>query len=209
MRTFGVRKRWVLLGVALLLALGSLIGVGAVMRTPVEDPGSAAAAIGGPFRLTAQDGQRITEKDFAGKWMLVYFGYTFCPDVCPMTLTTMTQAIDELPEDVGEGIVPVFITVDPKRDTVSQLAEYAPLFHDRLIALTGTDAEIKAAARAYKVYFSKSTAGSAGESDYLMDHSGFVYLIGPDGRYRAHFSHTTPFEEMVRRLEEEVGAGVS
>ncbi|HEX6142034.1 MAG TPA: SCO family protein [Geminicoccaceae bacterium] len=208
MGAFGVRKRWLLLAVAMLLALGSLIGVGAVMRAPAEDPGSAAVEIGGPFRLTDQHGRRVAAKDFEGQWMLVYFGYTFCPDVCPMTLTNMTQALDELPDEIAGRIVPVFITVDPKRDTVEQLAEYAPLFHDRLVALTGTDAEVKAATRAYRVYFAKADA-NAGAEDYMMDHSGFIYLMGPDGRYRAHFSHTTPVDQLVRRLEQEVGGGVS
>lgn len=209
MPNFRVRKRWLILSVALLLALGSLIGVGAVMRSPAEDPGSQAVAIGGPFRLTDQHGQRVAAKDFKGDWMLVYFGYTFCPDVCPMTLANMTQALDELPEHQAERIVPVFITVDPKRDTVEQLAEYAPLFGDRLVALTGTDAEVKAAARAYKVYFTKAASSGEGEDDYLMDHSGFIYLMDPDGKYRAHFSHTTPVDELVRRLGQEVAAGVS
>jgi cytochrome oxidase Cu insertion factor (SCO1/SenC/PrrC family) len=204
MASFRVRKRWLLPALVLVVALGSLIGVGAVMRTPAEDPGSAAAAIGGPFRLTDQRGERVAAKDFQGQWMLVYFGYTFCPDICPMTLANMTAALDELSEGAAEQIVPIFITVDPKRDTVEQLAEYAPLFDERLVALTGTDAEIKAAARAYKVYFSK--AEGSGEDDYLMDHSGFVYLMGPDGKYRAHFSHNTPVEELARRLEEEVAS---
>ncbi|MDX1541612.1 MAG: SCO family protein [Geminicoccaceae bacterium] len=197
------------LSVALFLALGSLIGVGAVMRSPAEDPGSQTAAIGGPFRLTDQHGQRVAAKDFKGEWMLVYFGYTFCPDVCPMTLANMTLALEELPEHLAERITPVFITVDPQRDTVEQLKEYAPLFHDRLVALTGTDAEIKAAARAYKVYFGKAADSGDGEDDYLMDHSGFVYLMDPDGKYRAHFSHNTGVDELARRLEQEVAGGVS
>lgn len=201
-----VRKRWLLLGVALLIALGSLIGVGAVMQKPIEGTGDyGQAEIGGNFRLTDQHGNRVSNTDLHGRYALIYFGYTFCPDICPMTLANMMAAIEALPEDPAEQVVPVFITVDPARDTVEQLAEYAPLFGDRLVALTGTDAEIKAAARAYKVYFSKASDAAAG-GDYAVDHSGFVYLMGPDGGYRSHFSHETPPDEMARRLRQAIEA---
>lgn len=198
----GLQPRWIILGVVLVLALGSLIAVGAVMqRSEIETAASGQAAIGGPFRLTDQNGERVAAKDFQGRWMLVYFGYTFCPDICPTTLATMTAALGELPQDLAEQVVPVFITVDPERDTVEQLKEYAPLFSDRLVALTGTDAEIKAAARAYKVYFSKAPGAGSGE-DYAVDHSGFVYLMGPDGSYQTHFSHNASAEEMATRIQE-------
>ena len=198
----GLQPRWIILGVILVLALGSLIGVGAVMqRTGTEVTSTGQAAIGGPFRLTDQNGQRVAAKDFQGQWMLVYFGYTYCPDICPTTLATMTAALDELPPDLAEQVVPVFITVDPERDTVEQLEEYAPLFSDRLVALTGTDAEVKAAARAYKVYFSKAPGSGTGE-DYAVDHSGFVYFMGPNGTYQTHFSHDTPADEMASRMRE-------
>ena len=199
-----LQTRWIILAAVLVLALGSLITVGALMQdNQTGTTTSGQAAIGGPFRLTDQHGQRVAAEDFRGKWMLVYFGYTYCPDICPTTLATMMAALDELPQDLSEQVVPVFITVDPERDTVEQLEEYAPLFGERLVALTGTDAEIKAAARAYKVYFSKAPgSGSGSGDDYAVDHSGFVYFMGPEGKYQAHFSHDTPAEEMARRMRE-------
>jgi len=200
-----MRIRWPLLALVLALALGGLIGVGALLHGELQDrAGAGTADVGGPFRLTNQYGERVTAKDFAGRYMMVYFGYTYCPDVCPMTLANMVQALDQLPQDVAEKVVPIFITVDPKRDTVEQLSEYAPLFHPRLIALTGTDAEVKAAARAYRVYFNKVEDGGSG--DYLMDHSSFVYLMGPNGGYVTHFSHSATPDDMAAALKREVAA---
>jgi cytochrome oxidase Cu insertion factor (SCO1/SenC/PrrC family) len=157
------------------------------------------ALVGGPFTLIDQHGAEVTEQDFAGRYMLIYFGYTYCPDFCPMSLSNMTQALDMLPPEQAEQVVPILITVDPERDTVEQLAEYAPLFHPRLVALSGTPEQTKEAAKAYRVYFSK--AGNGDGSDYLMDHSTFIYLMGPDGRYVRHFSHSATPEEIAAGIE--------
>ena len=163
------------------------------------------ALIGGPFTLTDQHGEQRTEQDFAGRYMLIYFGYTYCPDFCPMSLSNMTQAMDLLPPEAAEQVVPVFITVDPERDTVAQLAEYAPLFHPRLVALTGSAEATKQAAQAYRVYFAK--AGDADSDAYLMDHSTFIYLMGPDGKYVRHFAHNATPEEMAEAIEAAIAAG--
>jgi protein SCO1/2 len=164
--------------------------------------GTGAALIGGPFSLTDQHGRRVTEQDFAGRYMLVYFGYTFCPDFCPMSLSTMTEALGRLPAAAAAQVVPVFISVDPERDTVEQLARYAPLFHPRLVALTGTPEEVAAAAKAYRIYYAKGK----GEGDaYAVDHSTFIYLMGPDGRYVGHFGHDATPEEIAARLTETLG----
>lgn len=160
---------------------------------------SGEALIGGPFSLVNQGGERVTEADFAGRYMLVYFGYTYCPDFCPMSLDTMTRALDLLEPEQAERIVPVFITVDPERDTVEHLREYAGLFGPRLVALTGTAEETDAAARAYRVYHNR-VEDDASAADYLMDHSVFTYLMGPDGRYVTHFGHDATPEEMAERL---------
>lgn len=198
-----MRMRWPLLAGALVLALAALIAVGALLHGQLQErAGAGTVDIGGPFRLTNQYGERVTAEDFAGKHMMIYFGYTFCPDICPMTLANMSQALDQLPEDAAEQVVPIFITVDPERDTVEQLSEYAPLFHPRLVALTGTDAEVKAAARAYRVYFSKVEDDDGG--DYLVDHSSFVFLMGPDGDYVTHFGHSATPEDMAAALKGEV-----
>jgi protein SCO1/2 len=157
------------------------------------------ALIGGPFILTDQHGARVTEQDFAGRYMLIYFGYTYCPDVCPLSLTTMSAAVDQLPPEQAAEVVPMFITVDPARDTVEQLALYAPLFHPQLVALTGTEDEVRAAARAYRVYF--HIPDEEGDA-YLVDHSTFVYLMDPDGKYVTHFGIDAAPEAMAQAISE-------
>lgn len=165
--------------------------------------GTGTALVGGPFTLADQDGRTRTEKDFAGSFMLIYFGYTFCPDVCPTALQVMSQAMDRLDPAVAAKIVPVFITVDPARDTVSQLKSYVGNFHPRLVGLTGSEAQIAAAAKAYRVYYAKSKE-TANSPDYLIDHSSVVFLMGPDGRYLSHFTHNAPPDRMAEALTEYV-----
>jgi len=140
--------------------------------------------VGGPFTLTDTEGREVTDKTYAGKFMLVYFGYTFCPDVCPTELQAIASALDLLGADAAK-VTPLFVTVDPSRDTVTTLAEYVKLFDTRLVGLTGTEAQIAAIARAYRVYYAKADAKD--RSSYLMDHSSFIYLMGPDGGFRALF----------------------
>jgi cytochrome oxidase Cu insertion factor (SCO1/SenC/PrrC family) len=161
--------------------------------------GSGTALVGGPFTLVDQNGRTRTEKDFAGSYMLVYFGYTFCPDVCPTALQVMSQAMDRLDPPVAAKIVPVFVTVDPARDTASQLKGYVGNFHPRLVGLTGTEEQVAAAAKAYRVYYAKSKE-TAASSDYLMDHSSVVFLMGPNGRYLTHFTHNAPSDRMAEAL---------
>jgi protein SCO1/2 len=131
--------------------------------------------------------------------MLIYFGYTFCPDVCPTELQAMSQAIDGLGDEAGK-VTPVFITVDPERDTVEQLAGYAEHFHPRLIALTGTTEQVAAAAKAYRVYYRKVEDEST--TDYMMDHSSIIYLMGPNGRFLTHFSYGTGPDKMAEKIRE-------
>jgi protein SCO1/2 len=162
--------------------------------------GVGEALIGGRFELVDQHGDTRTSADFRGSYMLVYFGFTYCPDVCPTTLQVMTQALEvfeeRAPEKAGR-VVPMFITVDPERDTVGVLGDYAEHFHPRLVALTGAPDQVAEAAKAYRVYYAKAGNGS----DYLVDHSSFTYLMGPDGKYVAHFGHGTPPDEMAQKLE--------
>jgi protein SCO1/2 len=176
-----------------------------VLTPATRSMAGGEALVGGPFTLVDQHGQERTEQDFAGRYMLIYFGYTYCPDFCPMSLSNMTQAMDLLPPEAAEQVVPVFITVDPERDTVAQLAEYAPLFHPRLVALTGSAEATKQAAQAYRVYFAK--AGDDDPDAYLMDHSTFIYLMGPDGEYVRHFAHNATPEEMAEAIEAAIAAG--
>jgi protein SCO1/2 len=143
----------------------------------------AALTVGGPFSLVDGDGKPVTEQTWRGKYMLVYFGYTFCPDVCPTTLTAVGDALDKLGAK-ADRIQPLFITVDPKRDTPAVVKQYAAAFGLRIIGLTGSPEQVAAAAKAYRVYFAEHRTGP-GPDDYSMDHSSVLYLMGPDGRFIA------------------------
>ena len=141
----------------------------------------AGLRLGGPFTLVDQHGATVTDSAFRGRWMLVYFGYTYCPDVCPTELQAISAALDRLGPDAAK-IVPIFITIDPDRDTPTILGDYVKLFDDRFIALTGSSQQIHDIAQLYRVYYAKVT--TKGATDYLMDHSSFMYLMGPDGAFR-------------------------
>ena len=138
------------------------------------------APVGGPFDLIDQAGRRRTDVDFRGKLVLLYFGYTHCPDVCPTELQALSLALDML-GPAGAAVQPLFITLDPERDTPTHLADYVTAFHPRLVALTGPNADIRKVALAYKVYFARNSLTHGG--DYAVDHTGFIYLVGKDGRY--------------------------
>jgi protein SCO1 len=141
----------------------------------------AALTVGGPFSLIDGDEHPVTDKTWRGKYMLVYFGYTFCPDVCPTTLSAVADALDVLGPK-ADRIQPLFITVDPKRDTAAVVKQYAAAFGPRIIGLTGSPEQIAAAAKAYRVYYAEHRTGP-GPDDYSMDHSSVLYLMGPDGRF--------------------------
>lgn len=158
------------------------------------------ASIGGPFALVDQDGRARTDADFRGRYTMIYFGYTFCPDVCPTALSDMIVALDEL-GPLAARVQPIFITIDPARDTVEKLKTYVPNFHPRLIGLSGSEAQITAVAKAYRVYYAKSEDPKAG-ADYLMDHSSVIYLMDPGGRYLTHFSHGTNPAKIAERLRD-------
>lgn len=160
----------------------------------------SALKVGGPFTLVDHTGKTVTDADFRGRYLLIYFGYTYCPDVCPTTLQTMTEALDLLGEK-AEKVQPLFITVDPERDTVKVLADYVKAFHPRLVGLTGTADQIARAAKAYGVYYAKAEPSDP-DAPYLMDHSSFVYLMGPDGRYLTVFPHGTTPEDMAATLKD-------
>lgn len=143
----------------------------------------AGARIGGPFALTDQDGKRVTDKDYAGKYRIVYFGYSYCPDICPVDLQLLMQGLrlfEKQNAAAAAKVQPILITVDPARDTPTVLKSYVAAFHPRLVGLTGSDEEIAKVAKAYAVYYRK--AENAGASEYLMDHSRQTYLMGPDDK---------------------------
>jgi protein SCO1 len=145
--------------------------------------GGTASLVGGPFTLEDGSGKQVADRDFRGKYMLVYFGYTFCPDVCPTTLNEVADALDHLGSK-AEQLQPIFITVDPKRDTPAVIRQYVAAFTPRLIGLTGSDEQIAKVAQEYRVYYAEHRTGP-GPNDYTMDHSSVLYLMGPDGRFIA------------------------
>ena len=165
-----------------LLIAGALSLAGCGVSAPAEEPPLAGAAIGGDFALTASDGRTVKWGDFKGKYRVVYFGYAFCPDVCPTDMQRVAQGLKVLKgQDPAKAakIQPIFITIDPERDTQKVVGEFAAAFSPDIIGLTGTPEQIAATAKAFKVYYAKGETTPGG--GYLVDHSNITYLFGPDG----------------------------
>ncbi|KAJ3016018.1 UNVERIFIED_CONTAM: Cu-binding protein [Siphonaria sp. JEL0065] len=169
-----------------------------------RDQGVGKPRIGGPFSLVDVNGVPVTDMDYRGKFMLLYFGYTFCPDVCPEELDKMAKVVDNLKAiRKDQTIVPIFISCDPKRDSLESIKEYLKDFHKDFIGLTGTHAQIKRAAKAYRLYFNAPPlALDDDDSDYLVDHSIFFYLVDPDGKYIAHFGKQETAETVTEKIVE-------
>ena len=153
--------------------------------------------IGGPFALVDHTGKARTDEDFRGKLLLIYFGYSYCPDVCPTDLQQIGLAVGRL-GIAGEAVQPLFITLDPERDTATHLADYVTLFHPRLIGLTGSAEQIRRVALAYKVYYAKYPPGSA---DYVVDHTSFIYLLDENGKYIGFFPPGTTADRMIEIIK--------
>jgi protein SCO1 len=200
MRKRTARMLWLVAG-GVVLGLLAIAATSYVMHLD-QNAEDARVPIGGPFELVDQDGRVVTEQDFAGRLMLVYFGYTFCPDVCPTSLQTMSVALEELGED-AEDVAFVFVTLDPQRDTVAQMKDYVSLFEPGPVGLTGTAEQVEAAAKEYRVYYRLHDEG--GGQDYLVDHSSFVYLMDREGHYLAHFGHAATPEQMVDEIRQALG----
>ena len=160
--------------------------------------------IGGPFKLVNHKGKTVTEAGYSGQYLLVFFGYTYCPDVCPTELQVIGGAMDLL-GDAGAKVRPLMVTIDPERDTVAAMADYMSNFHPSITGLTGSPEQVKATAKAYRVYFVKNPPDD--EGDYFMDHSSFVYLMGPDGKYLHHFSPMTKPEDMAAKVRAVISGG--
>jgi protein SCO1/2 len=184
--------------------LAFLIGGG---MAAAEEPQPSAAqmmddlmfghgTVGGPFTLVEQNGKPRSDREFRGKLMIVYFGYTFCPDVCPTDLMAITQALDALGPEAA-GIQPVFITIDPERDNRS-MAEYLKAFHASFIGLTGSPDEIRKVANAYKAFFARVEDPQSGE--YSIDHAGVIYLVGRDGQYLGFMPPQTAPDRLIEIL---------
>lgn len=187
-----------------LMAVVGVAGVGLVLQRLPGDSRQPAVTtastiqLGGSFTLVAHTGETVRDTDFQGKYLLVFFGYTFCPDVCPTSLQEMALTLDALGNE-AVMVQPLFITIDPQRDTPEVLAQYVAAFDPRIIGLTGTAEQIAAVAKAYRAYYARSDPTSGGDT-YLMDHSAFIYLMGPDGRFLKAMSHREPAAEIVKNI---------
>ncbi len=182
--------------VAVVASIGLLLWLAENRKDNADQP-----VIGGAFELVDQNGKPFTEKDLKGKYSLIYFGYTYCPDVCPTELQTMTQALEML-GPLAKKIRPVMISVDPERDTPEVLKEYLTNFYPGFVGLTGTPEQVRRAGQAYRVFYRKTDEKSA--SDYLMDHSSIVYLMDPEGRYLKHFAYGTTPEKMAEGIRKAI-----
>ena len=182
------------IGAALAFALVSSPG-----RQPLRTTTSGTALIGGAFTLTDHHGKQTTEKMLLGKYSLVFFGFTYCPDVCPVAMQNVSAALDLMGTD-ADKIRPIFITTDPERDTVEKVAQFVSSFHKNTIGLTGTVEQIKAASKAYRVYSAKKKNADMPDG-YTIDHASIIYFMGPDGKYVTHFNHSTPPNVMASRIK--------
>lgn len=188
-------KRILLILVLLLVAIGLWSVYLLKDRTPTAAENSRAL-IGGSFSLTNHLNEPVTEKDFLGKYMLIYFGYTYCPDICPTDLQIMADALNMLDPDILNQITPVFVSVDPERDTPEVMAEYIKFFHKNLIGLTGTVEQVEAIKSAYKVYAAKSDNNPG----YLVDHTAYTYFMDKNGKLLKHFNHAEAPEKMATEI---------
>ena len=180
--------------VAVAVAVAAVLGLMYYLSGNGGGKKSEAPIIGGAFELVDQNGKPFTQDDLKGKYSLIYFGYTFCPDVCPTELQAMSSAL-ELLGPLAKKIRPVMISVDPDRDKPEVLKEYLTNFYPGFVGLTGTPEQVRKAARAYRAYYKK--VDEKGSSEYLMDHSSIVYFMDPEGRYLKHFAYGTPPEKMA------------
>jgi cytochrome oxidase Cu insertion factor (SCO1/SenC/PrrC family) len=198
-------RRSHIVGLSVLAVAAAILGAYVAFPAVFDRPRTIVtgiADVGGPFTLTAHTGERISDNAFRGQFMLVAFGFTHCPDVCPAELQIMTAALESMGEG-AERVQPLFITIDPERDTAEHLADYLVHFHPRLIGLTGTTEEIAEVAGAYRVWYEKVQLDAA---DYVMDHTSITYLMGPDGAFVQHFSFGTSADTLAKALNNAVNS---
>lgn len=180
------------------LVLGGLSAWVLSQAPPTGAVTTGKALVGGPFTLTDASGKHVTEKDFAGRKMLVFFGFTSCPDVCPGGLQVIAAALEKLGAK-ADKVAPIFITLDAERDPPAKTGEYAKSFSPKLIGLSGTADEVKAAAQAYRVYFKKVPGTEPG--NYTFDHSSIIYLMDESGQYITHYPYPITVDELAAKLE--------
>jgi len=195
---------------SILLVLAGIFAISVTFFYPSPTPQTAQqntkALIGGPFTLIDHHGKTVTDKSFSGKYMLIYFGYTYCPDVCPTELQIMSDALDQVSKKTLKAITPIFITVDPIRDTVDIMAQYVPAFHEDMVGLTGSEEQVKSAKKSYRAYGAKEKQAEGADPEaYLVNHTSYIYLMDPKGTYVTHFRSQTDPEMMAKRLEDVIG----
>ncbi|WP_150305531.1 SCO family protein [Pseudomonas saliphila] len=164
-------------------------------RTPASVAIAQAPSVGGPFTLQDTAGRTVTEQSFPGQWTLIFFGYTHCPDVCPTTLSTVAAILETL-GDQAKHLQPLFVTLDPERDTPEILADYTGHFDERILGLTGTQEQIESMSEVYRVYAKQVPQGDS----YTLDHSAVIYLMGPDGQLVSHFSQQMDADALARDI---------
>jgi len=182
----------------LLIILGILLAVVVIMSEPRARAATSDVTIGGSFTLSTPDGTTVTDRTYRGKWLLVYFGYTFCPSSCPTTLLAVSMVLKELGPDAAQ-VRPLFITVDPERDTPKVMRQYIESFDPRIVGLTGTPQQIAAAAHEYGAYYVRHSTGP-GPDDYVMDHSTYLYLMDPRGKFVRAFDPDTSSDQITDAL---------
>jgi protein SCO1 len=191
------RPPWSYLIVTCAVLITILVGVAAANRFVGEEVGTPSIGISGHFTLMTPDGSTVTDQNFRGKWLVIYFGYTFCPDLCPTALSDISAALQRL-GPMADKVQPLFITVDPQRDTPQVIADYVGSFDRRLIGLRGTPEQTAAAAAAYHVYYAPRKLGYEGE--YVVDHSSFIYVLNPQGQFVKLLTGDLPGHSMADEL---------
>lgn len=190
------------LTVALALLLAVLLGgLGLLGYRLVAGGPEGGPSVGGPFTLVDGDGRTVTDQSFRGKWLLIYFGYTHCPDACPTALNDMATALAQLGPKAS-AVQPIFITVDPERDTPAVVKDYVAAFGAGIVGLTGSPDQLAAVEREYRVYAAKRLNK---DGSYDMDHSSIIYLMDPEGHPTSYFSHETKVDELAEALRKAVG----
>jgi protein SCO1 len=182
----------------LLILFGGLFSSVLIMSVPLARAATSVVTIGGPFTLSTPDGTTVTDQTYRGQWLLVYFGYTFCPNSCPTTLLEVATALKKLGLDAVR-VQPLFITVDPQRDTPKVVRQYIESFDPRIVGLTGTPQQIAAAAQEYGAYYVRHSTG-AGPDDYVVDHSTYLYLMDPQGKFVRAFDSDTSGDRIADAL---------
>lgn len=176
-------------------------------QPPPSSPPPLEALFGGPFSLTDHNGRPVTDETFRGRFALLYFGYTFCPDLCPTNLLTMAEALEALGPEQSERVQPLFVTVDPERDGLPALRDYMAHFGPRFLALRGTPAQTRAVLKAWRIHRRKVPAAAGADADdYLVDHATLTFLMGPDGKFRTLFPHDTRTKKMTATLRRYLAA---